>query len=315
MITAEQAILKIPQLEQTGYKLTPASHNLLVNVLKGAKTFAQRDTFISDEAADAVLWIEQRLLVTNDLTKDQVNGIWGGSTTDALKTLCERHGFNFKGAVDSQVVRALVDGTKAKTAPSATAGTLYERLRNACKTKGFSWDESPLQLNIVGVRGFLIERGGKIENQNNSYNDTLFICYLDQNGKAHAVPFVASVDPGRWYQDNPLNPKGCAHLCEGEYDYAIGIHKNYRALVQVGTVTVERWVGRVRPAKPHRETVAGIGINIHAGTLGPLVENASAGCQVILSAGPQGHQWRKFMQYVATDKDKRYKYKLLNNLP
>lgn len=319
MISPNDASAKLESFSKTkALALKPESLSLLNEVLAGARTISQQETFLDPLSLDYMRMIEARLAQENlaYLAKDQVNGVWGGSTSDAFKTLAEvykEQGVVYKGVIHRDLLIALIDGTRSPSDIQSKPNT-YEWLKELVLSKGHVWQEQELEMNIVGIQGYLIERGGKVENRPNSYNDTIFLAWV-QNGVKHVKPFVASVDPGRYYEQKPLNPKGCAHLCEGQYDYTIGVHRNYRALVQgANYVDVERWHGMQRPANPYRERVAYIGLNIHAGTLGPLVENASAGCQVILSAGYRGYQWQQFINLCDLDPNKRYKYTLIKNL-
>ena len=57
--------------------------------------------------------------------------------------------------------------------------------------------------------------------------------------------FLGTCDPGKWYGQHPINPKGTAHLVEGgPYSYAKGKHKGHSAVVEDGPVKIWRMLIR-----------------------------------------------------------------------
>lgn len=314
MLDISKAGKKLQELSALpGLELTPSSKAMFDLILDGKAQITQEATFLDEHAADYMRFIENRLVQHDWLAADQANALWGKSTTMALKELCSVYNIGWKEAIGRDVFLAILDGQKSPKKHVSLPNT-YQWLKQKVEAGGYSFNVKKNQVNIIGIRGYLVEAGAVI-NKRNIYNDTIFCAWLDELGNEHTEAFIASVDPGRYYEDRPLNPNGCAHLVQGQYDYVIGLHgaSQYRALVQAGPVTVERWHGGTRPAKPYKETVTGIGLNIHAGMAWELVENASAGCQIIWSAGPRGWQYKKFMGIIDRDADRRYQYVLLED--
>jgi len=140
----------------------------------------------------------------------------------------------------------------------------------------FSNPKYDYDLNIFGIRNK--------QNETNVFNDVVGVFYLwDGCWRGHY--WSATVDPGQYWLENPMNVKGTAVLCPGQYRgvYEIGKHRGqYDALTQVGPVKVWRDVNRDSTADRWGNTEEGFfGINIHkAGKVSTQIDKWSAGCQV-----------------------------------
>jgi len=133
-------------------------------------------------------------------------------------------------------------------------------------------------LNIVGIRTDSIEE--------EKFNDWLTVFYTF-DGSWNYFAFPATTDPGTFYRKNPLNVKGTAVLKPGQYRsvYKIGRHKHYKALQQIGEMTVYRDANRdSKLDTAGMEEDTGLhAINIHrsnADRASTVVGKWSAGCQV-----------------------------------
>lgn len=133
-------------------------------------------------------------------------------------------------------------------------------------------------LNIIGIRTESIEE--------EKFNDWLTVFYLF-DGSWNYFAFPATTDPGTFYRKNPLNVKGTAVLKPGQYRsvYKIGRHKHYKALQQIGDMTVYRDANRdTKLDTTGVEEDTGLhAINIHrsnADRASTVVGKWSAGCQV-----------------------------------
>lgn len=143
-------------------------------------------------------------------------------------------------------------------------------------------DHCPVKL--IGVRG--------IENEDNYlgvYDDAIFrVIHKD------ITRWEASTDPGRYWLQNPLNPKGCAKLREGLWWYEFGQHRGHAALIQSTVFEVERLSpdGKINCLDKGR-----FGINLHSGGPGDEAEDIgrwSAGCQIIKTPTPWDEKWLDF---------------------
>lgn len=295
--------------------MSPLARTQLLAVLAGESFIAQRDSFHDPLSEEYLGWLEARLASEHlgYLAKDQVNGLWGHSTTEALALVAQTYGLPFEGILNRELLLAVLDGQKSARQHQSTPNS-YQWLQGLVRAAGGHWDDKPDYLNLIGIRGYLLPTG-KLENIPDIYNDTLFQAWRDATGREHVQAFVASTDPGRYYyRYRKLNPHGCAWLQPGQYCYQRGIHMTYPALVQAAAVKLKRIGESGSPAAGDTSESGWFGINIHAGTGGPDVYNASAGCQVIQSYGPQGWQWQKFWSQVAGSPNRIFLYTLIDEV-
>ena len=156
-------------------------------------------------------------------------------------------------------------------------------LKNIIKSvedKGYSIDKRPYKLNLVGIRT------EKPINQN-SFDDKIAYFYYDDKGNLQGKVSIGTTDPSTYWLKNPMAQGGAAILKGGQYKnaYAIGLHRgNYRALTQVGNVTVFRDNDRDGYTNFNNRTQTGLfGINIHKASRKQnvaFIDKDSAGCQV-----------------------------------
>lgn len=174
---------------------------------------------------------------------------------------------------------------------------------------GYRWNDNPNQVNLLGIRAFLA--GKVVENRFNEYNDSILVSVNPPFRRDGAVfAFQASVDPGK--VDHP-NPKGVAHLADGQYLYRLGKHRGREpALVQDEPVKVIRYMDDSKETSSQIfEETGWFGIQIHRGGNGPTVGNWSAGCQVV-----RGKQWPLFLHLINQARirgQRRFPYTLVNH--
>lgn len=135
-------------------------------------------------------------------------------------------------------------------------------------------------LNIVGIRS--------ITSVPDKFDDQLALFYrtYTKDWKLHVFPITT--DPGISWLLSPLNNRGTAILCEGQYVdvYSLSLHRGqYLALCQRnGDVKVIRDGNKnyVLDFDSPNVEYGRFGINIHRGNIGLnyLVGKFSAGCQV-----------------------------------
>lgn len=139
-------------------------------------------------------------------------------------------------------------------------------------------------ISLLGIRGYKYEKDSV--NQMGIYDDAI-IRYID----GQLAEFTASVDPGAYYINHPMNPMGCARLKAGLYSYKLGEHHSRAALVQADEVRVDRLD---KSGEKVSEESGWFGINIHSGGVEYLVGRYSAGCQVIKTSDPWKKEWLDF---------------------
>lgn len=133
-------------------------------------------------------------------------------------------------------------------------------------------------LNLFGIRN----SGSRA----NSFDDWIGAFYWF-DGVWNMFAFPGTTDPGTFYREKPLNVKGTAITKPGQYRraYKVGRHKGYKALQQIGPITVYRdnnkdveldTTGNVEDTGLHA-------VNIHRASrvrASTQVDKWSAGCQV-----------------------------------
>lgn len=156
-----------------------------------------------------------------------------------------------------------------------------ELILSACERKNYKLKSQSGYVDIVGVRS----KDFKLVNMFNDFICLLWIDSQTQKAKFKACP--ATTKPGLPALLKPLNPKGCAILAPGMYEFcwSIGLHRGkYPALCQIlEPVTVYRDADKDREFDLVNPETGFFGINIHRASAFqklPVVGWNSAGCQV-----------------------------------
>lgn len=142
-------------------------------------------------------------------------------------------------------------------------------------------------LNIFGIRSK--------DRTTNIFNDLIGVFYKMTTDSTTLHTWVATVDPGLYYLQNPMNPSGTFALKPGQYlgAYKIGLHHTQDALVQVGKLIGFRDNNRdniidLDPSKGYYDG-NNFGVNIHHKEIdSEFVDMGSAGCQVFKSTEDHG---------------------------
>ena len=145
----------------------------------------------------------------------------------------------------------------------------------------FKGDTKPYNLNVVGIRA--------IKPATNRFNDLMCV-FWKYEGQWNIYKMQCTTLPGLHWLENPMNPKGCAILKEGQYKSTYSVDKHngkYLALCQrLAPVTVYRDDDKDREYDmiASTEQRGMFGINIHRASAYKELERVnknSAGCQVI----------------------------------
>lgn len=169
------------------------------------------------------------------------------------------------------------------------------------KRNGYTIDNRPYKLNLIGVRN------ANATNQQ-KFDDVIAYFYYDDKGNIVGKVASATTDPSTFWLENPMNTKGAAILKSGEYkdSWGIGLHKGqYAALVQTKPVTVIRDDDRNALINYFAPTTTGLyGINIHKASLGKddtsIIDKDSAGCQVFKDIS----DFNQMMRMATASRDK-----------
>ena len=162
---------------------------------------------------------------------------------------------------------------------------------------------------LLGIRDYV--DGSQHEKVPNNIYDDAIVSHVDGAIKI----FTASVDPGKYFINHPMNPQGCARLKCGLWTYQIGEHHAHKALVQAEEVGVDRLD---KQGKRVSEEHGWFGINLHAGGPEYLVGRYSAGCQVIKCKETWKDEWLDFFTPIKVGVEfygqKRIPYLLVDRL-
>jgi hypothetical protein len=166
---------------------------------------------------------------------------------------------------------------------------MLAKMKAILKSRGYQLFSRPYELNIVGVRSK--------NTKSNRFDDELHVFYKVKPFHWEYHVFKITTDPGTYWLENPLQPKGTAILAQGQYvnAYHIGLHQGkYKALVQQKPVSIIRdydrnaWLDFLNGSKESGM----FGINIHhALSQGKTkyIDKFSAGCQVFENSNDFDH--------------------------
>lgn len=177
---------------------------------------------------------------------------------------------------------------------------VYAFLRDRLAKLGLPLHTSPGFIDIVGVRKAQLS---------DLYDDEIFVLWTDAKG-AHAEGFRATCDPGQYFIDHPLNPRGCAQFVDGRYTFQLGPSaKGETVLRQKGPVVVSRRSNGVYEGDEQGD----FGFLISYGGTDEHVGVWSSGSQLIFG-GKEGKEWARFRQIIqhAPPDQKTFRYTLLS---
>ncbi len=170
------------------------------------------------------------------------------------------------------------------------------------KSKQYKVYHEPYQLNIVGYRSRKV--------RSNTFDDEIHVFYTTDKGKWVYHIFKATTDPGQYWLENPIHPKGTAFLKKGQYidSHSLGLHRGvYEALVQTKPVRIVRNYNRKGLFKwfeSGTQHTGRFGINIHRarkqGTT-KVIDGFSAGCLVFANA-------EDFDRFIGITKEHQKRY-------
>ena len=184
--------------------------------------------------------------------------------------------------------------------------TFAERIVNYMDREKYQIFKEKGQKNIVYLEG--ADPGGKVnDDRPNYFNDLRIIIAFDRLFKPVIEGiYIASTEPGFYYTDNPMNPRGAARIKFGQYRaWQVGIHGNsspHEALVQVEEVGVHRDYNRDMKRTGDEIDWGLFGINQHWAYNYPIedIADSSAGCLV-------GRLWDEHLDFMSRVKsDPRY---------
>ena len=242
----------------------------------------------------------QAILIKWGLVDPPIDGILGGQTLAARKMFASM--YSISDTTESVIATAKQKCPKDIRPINNNVALVIEE----CQKKGYYLARGVDAYNIIYIEGVNPDFTSN-SNSIDHWNDIRAILTIEHNGRAYfRNVWRATVNTGRPYTDNPMNPHGAANLEPGQYwAWQAGRHitgsMNQEALVQVKPVPVRRDGNRDGRSKNDKiEDWEVIGLNQHGGK-GSKVGFYSAGCLVVDSFEAQ----QEFMNILYGDR--RYK--------
>ncbi|MEH1983205.1 peptidoglycan-binding domain-containing protein [Nostoc sp.] len=248
----------------------------------------------------------QVLLIGLGLLEPPADGKFGPVSVIALKKFQELTKTEESGFLGAITAKKLIE-TKLDDLPKPPlklGNDIASRIVKYLQSKGYQVFTNPKEYNIVYIEG--INGDWTLNNDApNEFNDRRIVIEV-VNGVPKIVDhWEATTEPGKYYTDNPMNPKGAARIQFGQYKaWAVGTHgtaEPHEALVQVGDITVSRDLNKdYKRTGDKLDTGDNFQVNQHYGFDFPRsdIRRASAGC--LVGRTREGH--REFMAIIKQDR-------------
>ena len=242
--------------------------------------------------------IQDALIIFGILDRP-VDGKFGPVSNWALREFCAHQKIDIKDGLTKTLARALLDANalslRVKAGPDL-AGRIA-----ACMMRLNHWiNRHPDCLNIVYVEGMNVD-GTPNDNKPNRFNDCRGLLSIDNKGKPVLRGiWKGTTEPGKYWTENPMNPKGAARIAFGQYkSWSVGRYNGHDALLQVDDVVVYRDLNKDYDRVGDRTDKGLFGIHHHWGYNYPDddLSNSSAGCLV----GQKTAEHKTFMKMLAQD--------------
>lgn len=193
-----------------------------------------------------------------------------------------------------------------KTQP--TVRTFADRIIEYMEQQDYKISRNKGEKNIIYVEG-ADTNGTENDDRPNYFNDLRIIIAFNEGFRPVIEGiYLASTEPGFYYTDNPMNPKGAARIKFGQYTaWQVGLHgysNPHESLVQVEEVAVHRDYNRDMKRTGDLIDWGLFGINQHWGYSYPVedIDDASAGCLI-------GRLWEEHVEFMQRVKsDRRYSF-------
>lgn len=206
--------------------------------------------------------------------------------------------------LDFRLAQQLVDADPATLLPVTPGRNLAGAVWQAMEAKKYWLARVPGYVNIVYIEGANRD-GSPNPNRPNQFNDLRLAMTVQDGAPALLGLWEATTEPGKFFTENPMNPKGAARIALGQFKaWVVGTHGSaggaHEALVQRSVIQVHRDLNRdFRRDNDAVDTGSSFAVNQHWGFDMPVedIGKASAGC--LVGRTKEGH--RKFMALIKED--------------
>ncbi|MFV0359624.1 peptidoglycan-binding protein [Tropicimonas sp.] len=227
------------------------------------------------------------------------DGLFRKTSNWAFAAFCARNGISHGGTFARVQAQALVSPASAlpDIAPvEQWLGKVIDYMRR----QGYWIARHPGCRNIVYLEG-VDEDGTLNQDLPDRFNDLRLVFWLEDDGTFRRRAWQATTEPGRYWTENPMDPRGAARIAFGQYGaWRVGMHRDdHEGLVQVRNLKIHRDLNKDFRRTDDRTFSGLYGINQHWGYDRPesSINRASAGC--LVGRTKDGH--REFMAEIKQD--------------
>jgi GH24 family phage-related lysozyme (muramidase) len=254
---------------------------------------------------DLVISIQKRLTELGYLDPP-ADGKFGPASSWALSQFCYANGLALGNGFTAEIANALAKPNSLLPEISAVAGdgAWINRVLSYMQAKGYWICRHPECFNIVYVEGMNPD-GTLNDDRPNVFNDLRIVFSIGADGVPIFHRWEGTTEPGIFWTQNPMDPKGAARIAFGQYkSWIVGTHhagsaSAHEALVQTDDITVYRDFNRDYQRTGDKTYTGVFAINQHWGYDAPKNDlgRTSAGC--LVGRSKDGH--REFMALVKSD--------------
>jgi hypothetical protein len=232
-----------------------------------------------------------------------VDGKFGAVSQWALAEFGRRHAAPTAEGLTAHLRGLLLNPTRRLTGP-LTGNTWVLGVIAYMASNGHWFSRHPKCWNIVYVEG-MDEFGNPNDDRPNWFNDVRLIFQIQEDGGVASHAWAATSEPGRYWTENLMSPKGAARIAFGQHKcWVVGRHlankpSGHEALTQAEDITVHRDLDKNYKRNGDALDRGMFGINQHWGYDRPErdIGPASAGC--LVGRTKDGH--REFMKLIKSD--------------
>lgn len=245
--------------------------------------------------------VQERLSFHGLYDPGAIDGSPGPFTEWALGELKIAAGTKNETGVGPHTAEALLNNDPNAYFPLKDGGSDLAAKTLRLMTKNKHWIcRHPDCVNIIYLEGVSPD-GTPNPDKPDVFNDLRLLVKVANGKPVLAGAWEGTTEPGRYWTENPMNPKGAARIAFGQYyAWSVGIHNNsHEALRQVLPITVHRDRNKDYKRTGDAQETGVFFINQHWGYDMPVssLGNSSAGC--LVGRTKAGH--REFMKLVKAD--------------
>jgi hypothetical protein len=195
---------------------------------------------------DLAIEVQTRLEALGFL-EPPVDGKFGPLSRHCLEDFHHALGWTEQEAVlDRSLALELLKSANDRFFPVTLDDSLGSRIYRFMKSKGHWFSRVPGHVNIVYIEG--VNADGTLNPDHpNHFNDRRLVLTIERGRPTILGNWEATTEPGKYWTEHPMNPKGAARIAFGQYSaWTVGYHHwnnpnlRHEALIQSGVIRVYR---------------------------------------------------------------------------